>query len=161
MAEHPEAQARAVAEVQTVLGGHAPTPDDLHALPWLTATLKETMRLCPAGAGHSATDARHRPAVARQHPCTCRAAPCCAARPICCTATRVWAEPEAFQPERFLPDAPEIPRGAYMPFGQGPRVCLGQHFAMLEMSLVAAMLLQAFELSPSGDPAPACAWRSR
>ena len=42
----------------------------------------------------------------------------------------------AFRPERFLPDAPEVPRGAYMPFGQGPRVCLGQHFAMLEMSLV-------------------------
>ena len=67
-----------------------------------------------------------------------------------------WFEsPDAFQPERFLPGAPEIPRGAWMPFGTGPRVCIGQHFAMLEMGLIAAMLMQHFRLEwPEGAPWP-------
>lgn len=69
---------------------------------------------------------------------------------------RWWPDaPLAFKPERFLPDAPhEIPRGAYIPFGLGPRVCLGQHFAVLEMTLIAALMLQRFELSPVGSKPP-------
>jgi len=66
---------------------------------------------------------------------------------------RSFPEPEAFRPERFLPGAPPPPRGAWMPFGTGPRVCIGQHFAMLEMVLVAAMLLQRCTLAlPPGAP---------
>jgi cytochrome P450 len=68
---------------------------------------------------------------------------------------RWWHEPEAFRPERFLPDAPPPPRGAYLPFGTGPRVCIGQHFAMLEMTLVAALLLQRCDLALPADAAPA------
>ena len=68
---------------------------------------------------------------------------------------RWFEQPETFRPERFLPDAPPIPRGAWIPFGVGPRVCIGQHFAMLEMTLVAAMLLQRFELRLPDDAAPA------
>jgi cytochrome P450 len=69
--------------------------------------------------------------------------------------SRLLAEPEAFGPERFLPDAEPPPRGAWMPFGAGPRVCIGQHFAMLEMKLVAAMLLQRYHLVLPVD-APIC-----
>ena len=69
---------------------------------------------------------------------------------------RWFPEPEAFRPERFMPGAPEIPRGAWMPFGTGPHVCIGQHFAMVEMTLLAALLLAqvrwAFE---PGDDLPA------
>jgi cytochrome P450 len=68
---------------------------------------------------------------------------------------RSFEDPEAFRPERFLPDAPPLPRGAWMPFGAGPRVCIGQHFAMLEMSLVAVLLLQRYALELPVD-APAC-----
>ena len=57
---------------------------------------------------------------------------------------RSFDVPDEFRPERFLPGAPPVPRGAWMPFGTGPRVCLGQHFAMLEMTLVAALMLQRF-----------------
>ena len=63
-----------------------------------------------------------------------------------------WFEsPDEFKPERFMPGAPDIPRGTWMPFGTGPRVCIGQHFAMMEMGLIAAMLMQRFTLQwPEG-----------
>ena len=75
---------------------------------------------------------------------------------------RWFAQPEAFNPERFLSsdgEASELskaPRGAWMAFGTGPRVCLGQHLATAEMSLVAALLLQRWRLTaPKGMRAPA------
>jgi cytochrome P450 len=58
---------------------------------------------------------------------------------------RWFPEPEKFNPDRFMPGAPAIPRGAFLPFGAGPHVCIGQHFAMLEMKLVAALLLTELE----------------
>ena len=65
-----------------------------------------------------------------------------------------WFEsPNEFKPERFLPGAPEIPRGTWLAFGTGPRVCIGQHFAMMEMGLIAAMLLQRFSLQWPVDAA--------
>ena len=68
---------------------------------------------------------------------------------------RWFPEPQAFRPERFADGAPEIARGAFMPFGAGPRVCLGQHLAMTEMSVIAAMFLQRFSVSaPVGMSAP-------
>src|SRR3546814_5076218 len=47
---------------------------------------------------------------------------------------RSFAEPNTFRPDRFMPDAPAIPRSAYLPFGAGPHFCLGQHFATIEMA---------------------------
>ncbi|MDQ2803507.1 MAG: cytochrome P450, partial [Pseudomonadota bacterium] len=60
---------------------------------------------------------------------------------------RLWREPEAFDPSRFLPGAPPPPRFAYLPFGAGPRVCVGAQFALIEATLVLAALIQAFEVS--------------
>src|SRR3546814_3740452 len=60
---------------------------------------------------------------------------------------RYFAEPNTFRPDRFMPDAPAIPRSAYLPFGAGPHFCLGQHFATIEMALVAAHLVKNFDLS--------------
>ena len=67
---------------------------------------------------------------------------------------RWFPEPQAFRPERFTAGAEPPPRGAWMPFGTGPRVCIGQHFAMLEMTLVAAMLLQRHVLHTVPGAAP-------
>jgi cytochrome P450 len=150
IAKHPEAQQRAVDELDAVLAGRVPTPDDLGALPWLGATLKEAMRLFPPVAGlmtrrltrEVVVDGVRLPArtLVRVTPWVLHRDP------------RWWPDaPESFKPERFLAGAAQdIPRGAYIPFGLGPRVCLGQHFATLEMTLIAAMLLQRFELHPAG-----------
>jgi cytochrome P450 len=153
LAAHPEAQARARAEVDALLAGRAPTADDAGALPFLSATLKEAMRLYPPVAGlltrrltrditlggvrlPARTLVRVTPWLLHRDP-------------------KAWPDaPLAFKPERFLAGAAEIPRGAYIPFGLGPRVCLGQHFAVLEMTLIAALLLQRFELAPVGPEAP-------
>ncbi len=60
---------------------------------------------------------------------------------------RLWRDPDAFDPSRFLPDAPPIPRFAFMPFGAGPRVCVGAQFALAEATLVLAMLIRDFEVT--------------
>jgi cytochrome P450 len=67
---------------------------------------------------------------------------------------RWFPEPEAFLPERFTADAEPPPKGAWMPFGAGPRFCIGQFFASMEMTLIAAMLLQRYRLSLPAQPAP-------
>ncbi|MBV9652972.1 MAG: cytochrome P450 [Acetobacteraceae bacterium] len=62
---------------------------------------------------------------------------------------RFWNRPDDFDPRRFLPGAPPLPRLAYLPFGAGPRVCVGAHFALAEATLVLALLVQAFRIDRS------------
>jgi unspecific monooxygenase len=60
---------------------------------------------------------------------------------------KFWRDPDAFDPGRFMPDAQAVPRFAYLPFGAGPRVCVGAQFALTEAVLVLAMLVQRFEFA--------------
>ncbi len=64
---------------------------------------------------------------------------------------RLWRDPDAFDPSRFLPEAPQPPRFAYLPFGAGPRVCVGAQFALAEATLVLAALVQSFRIAIIGD----------
>ncbi|MCC2970418.1 cytochrome P450 [Massilia sp. IC2-476] len=145
MAANPAAQDTARREVDAVLQGRSPAGEDLPRLGYLAQTLNETMRLYPAAPVLMSRRATRGftlggwtiPArtmfmipVFLMH-----------------QDARWFPEPQAFQPERFAPDAPAIPRGAFMPFGTGPRVCLGQHLALAEMTVVAAMVLQRFVLA--------------
>ncbi len=57
-----------------------------------------------------------------------------------------WREPDIFDPSRFLPDAPPPPRFAYLPFGAGPRICVGAQFALTEATIALASLVQRFEV---------------
>jgi cytochrome P450 len=63
----------------------------------------------------------------------------------------LWREPEIFDPARFMPEAPMPDRFAYLPFGAGPRVCIGAQFALTEAVLVLARLVQAFTIARSSD----------
>lgn len=158
LAEHPQAAARARAEVDAVLAGRDPVADDLPQLPWLAATLKETLRLYPPLAALM-TRRTLRPVQAG--PYTLPAGALVRVAPWVVQRDARWfPQPLAFRPQRFLPvdqggDEPP-PRGAWLPFGTGPRVCIGQHFALLEMTLVAAMLLQRGTLAtePGREPGP-------
>jgi unspecific monooxygenase len=60
---------------------------------------------------------------------------------------RLWKDPEAFNPARFLDEAPPPHRFAYMPFGAGPRICVGAQFALTEACLVLAMMVQRFHVA--------------
>jgi cytochrome P450 len=153
MASNPAAQQAVQEEVQQALQGGMPTADTLASLPYLTQTIKETLRLYPAApALFSRRSTKPITLGPWQLP----------ARTMFMVPVQVmhhdprwFPEPLTFRPERFAPDAPEVPRGAYLPFGTGPRVCLGQHLAMSEMTVIAAMLLQRFTLSvPDGMRAP-------
>ena len=66
-----------------------------------------------------------------------------------------WPQPDAFMPERFFGDAANtIPRHAWLPFGIGPRVCIGARFAMMEMVIVLACLLRKLRFEFAGDRHP-------
>lgn len=153
MASNPAAQETARREVDAVLRGGMPADADLPRLVYLEQTLKETMRLYPA-APILMSRRSTRDIVLGGWTVPARTL---FMIPVFLLHEdgRVFAEPRAFRPERFAKDAPPIPRGAFMPFGAGPRVCLGQHLAMAEMTVVAAMLLQRFRLSaPPEQPPP-------
>jgi unspecific monooxygenase len=66
---------------------------------------------------------------------------------------RLWTAPDVFDPSRFLPGAPPVDRFAYLPFGAGPRICIGATFALTEAVLVLARLLRAFRIELSGTGA--------
>ena len=64
---------------------------------------------------------------------------------------RLWSQPEVFDPARFLPGVPVPDRFAYLPFGIGPRVCIGAQFALTEATLVLAAMIKAFHIERADD----------
>ncbi|MBC7684755.1 MAG: cytochrome P450 [Bdellovibrionales bacterium] len=152
MAANPQAQDAARREVKTVLQGRLPKAQDLPSLAYLDATLQETLRLYPAAPVLLSRRSTQAMTLGRwQLPAgTMFMVPL----QLMQRDARWFPDPEAFRPERFGSGAPDVPRGAFMPFGTGPRVCLGQHLATTEMAVIAAMLLQRFALSVPDGTAP-------
>jgi cytochrome P450 len=145
LARHPHALARLQAEQDEVLGGATPTPEQLFgSLPYLDMVLDETLRLYPpawVGPRRAVRDfefAGHQvPAGAHVNYSSW------ASHRI----PDVFPEPEAFIPERFDRERKAaLPRGAYVPFGSGSRICIGKRFGQTEVKLVATMLTQRLRL---------------
>ena len=153
LAAHPACAERARAEVDQVLGGRCPGLADVAALPWLGQTIKESMRLFPAIA---ALMTRRIQAPVQLGPWQIPQGAMVRITPwVLHHEARWFPEPERFDPARFAPEAvAALPRGVYLPFGTGPRVCIGQHFALTEMTLIAALLLQRFDFEPLADSRP-------
>jgi cytochrome P450 len=149
ISQHPEVEAKLLDELDAALGDRTPGLSDLANLPYTEMVIKEAMRLYPPAwsitretvaavelggypieAGHVVivnTYGMHRDG-------------------------RYFAEPERFDPERFSADNEKnIPKYAYLPFGGGPRVCIGNAFAMMEARLIIATLLPHFHLTLAPD----------
>ncbi len=157
LSQHPEAEAHLHVELDSVLGDHLPTLNDLPRLPYTHAVIKEAMRVMPPVPGISrATTAAIQvgeytipagsgigiyPWLTHRHP-------------------MLWDEPTAFRPERFLPQNEDaIDRWAYFPFGAGHRICIGNSFAMLEAQLILATVASRYrmELAPGTQVEPVAA----
>jgi cytochrome P450 len=142
MATHPDVADRLRREIDDA---GSSSLDVIARLPWLNATIKEAMRLYSPSTA-LITRVALRDVVIGDTPV---AKGTLVAVPIwnLHRDARSFPEPERYRPERFMPDALPIPRGAYLPFGAGPHFCLGQHFASIEMALVAAHLIQYFDFA--------------
>jgi cytochrome P450 len=144
LAQHPAAEARLVAELDEVLHGQAPTAAHVPRLRYTEGVVKEALRLYPPV-----------PNIGREARCDCEVAGYFVPKgtqvaPVQWVAhrdPRWFDDPESFRPERWDNDlARRLPRGAYFPFGDGPRICIGNTFAMLEAMLIVATVLQRFGL---------------
>ncbi|HYJ20597.1 MAG TPA: cytochrome P450 [Solirubrobacterales bacterium] len=148
------ARERMLAEVDEVLGERRPTVEDMAKLPWTTACVLEAMRMfSPAWivprvcVEEDVIDGHRIPKGAT------------VIMPINTLHhdERFWEQPDVFDPTRFLPEnARAHHRSAYLPFGGGRRVCAGQSFALMEVTLIAAMMSRSFtyELMPGFPVAP-------
>lgn len=152
LSRSPEAYARLEAEIEQVLNGRAPTAEDVQRLPYCNAVIKESLRCYPVawitqrvaledveiGGYQIAKDTAIflSPWIVHHDP-------------------RWYSEPETFMPERWLKDKADLPpREAYIPFGGGPHICLGNGLAMMEGVLLLATLLQHYRISVVADRAP-------
>jgi cytochrome P450 len=142
LAQHPEVEATLRAEVQRVLGERAPTFADLGELRYTDLVVKETMRLFPPAPeiGRLATEE-----VVLGDLTIPAGSIVVIPIHVVHRDPRWFDEPDAFRPERFA-DTSAWPKFAYLPFGGGPRVCIGNAFAQMEATLLLATLTQGRRL---------------
>jgi cytochrome P450 len=154
LCQNPEMYQRVQQEVDTVLQGRTPTYADLEHLPYCLQVFKEVMRIYPSAYFFFRRALRDieidgyrvsKNEVAMTSPYTMH------------RREEYFPDPERFDPERFTPEREkQLPRHAYMPFGAGPRVCIGNYFATMEGHLILATLAQrvTFELVPGQSIVP-------
>lgn len=152
LCQHPEVYQKVQQEVDSVLEGRTPTYEDLARLPYCLQVFKEVLRLYPP-APMIRREALHDIELDGYH--IAQGTTILASAYTMHRKPKYFPDPERFDPERFSPEREkDIPRYAYIPFGGGPRVCLGNHFAMMEGHLLLATLAQrvTFSLTPGHSP---------
>ncbi len=144
LAQNPDKQAKLHAELDSVLQGRAPTLADLRQLPYTEMVIKESMRLYPPAWSFSREAINATQVAGYDIP----------AAAVCSIFTyglhhnpKYWgADVEDFRPERFSAENEDkIIKYAYLPFGAGPRVCIGNSFAMMEAQLLLATIAQTWQ----------------
>ena len=148
LARHPEVSARVRAEAEAIAPGRRLRTQDLPGLQWTEAVVKEALRLYPPSHAVSRKVSAPFELGGYTIPKGCLVSFSIYAMQ---RNPRWFPEPDAFRPERWLEGADKLPRGAYLPFGEGPRTCVGNHFAMAECKLVLATWLRAVELTLAHD----------
>src|ERR1051325_6422950 len=144
LAETPSVQERVAEEAASLDLGPDGAADALPHLVYTRAVVQEALRLYPPAYGifRLARRADEAGGVAVPKGAIIMIAPWLLHR-----HKKLWTEPDVFDPRRFLPGAPLPDRFAYLPFGMGPRVCIGAQFALAEASLVLARLVRQFRVS--------------
>lgn len=145
LSKHPDIAKKVYHEVDTVLEGRVPTAADIKELTYTTQVFEETLRMFPVAwtfvrksveddvlpSGHKipkGSNVHLIPFLTHRHP-------------------DFWENPEGFDPERFAPGAAKRRhRTCYFPFGAGQRICIGNHFSLLEGPLLIALIAQRFRL---------------
>ncbi len=145
LAQHPQAEVKLAAELEEMLGERRATAADLPRLPYTGWVVREAMRLYPPAwvIGREALEdcevgGFHVPAGTQLH----------LVQWLVHRDARWYEQPEAFRPQRWADDLERrLPRCAYFPFGDGPRICIGQHFAMMEAVLILATLVRRYRFT--------------
>ena len=146
LTQYPDVLARLQTEVKTVLGdAPIPSPDAFRALTYTMQVVQESLRLYPPAWIMS------RLALADDHigPYTIPAGATALVCPYLLHRDPAnWPNPDQFDPDRFAPGGPkdQLHSYAYLPFGGGPRLCIGNQFALMEMQILLAMLVRDFDL---------------
>jgi unspecific monooxygenase len=148
LAAAPAVQQRIAAEAAPLDLGPEGAPDTLPQLTYTRAVVQEALRLYPPAYGifRVARAADMADGVPIPKGAIVMIAPWLLHR-----HRRLWADPDVFDPSRFLPGAPPPDRFAYLPFGTGPRVCIGAQFALTEATLVLARLVRQFEIARADE----------
>ncbi len=150
LASHPEEKERVYQETQQIKSNSTPTGNPIADLPHTNRVVQETMRLYPPAwiIGREAREDDELdgyfiprgsqvyicPYIIHRHP-------------------DWWKEPECFWPDRFADPEADRPKFAFLPFGGGPRYCIGNHFAQLEMQLVLSQIIRKFDIQRSANKA--------
>jgi len=142
LSNHPEQCQKLLDELQRVLGGRAPTVDDLAQLPYLDMVVKETMRLYPPAwmqPRYTVDDFEYGGYRIK------RGTVIFMSQWVTHRLPDLWPNPDQFKPERFDPETGQkYHPQAYFPFGAGSRICIGMPFANLEARILLAIILQRY-----------------
>jgi len=144
LSQHPHPQRRLEEEIDAVLCGRPPEYTDLANLPYTRMVIDEAMRLYPPAWGFSRQALADDQLGGFELP---RGWMAFVIPWVLHRLPALWEEPESFEPERFSPArSADRPKFAYLPFGAGPRQCIGNQFALIEAHLTVATLAQRYRL---------------